>query len=51
MQLKQPKQSLEKKNDPYYKHKKSQFEMLMKWKYTTMMLGDSITDEVYGMNF
>ncbi|MDZ7817660.1 MAG: GDSL-type esterase/lipase family protein [Aliarcobacter sp.] len=32
--------------DPYYKHKKSQFEVLMKNdKYTTMMLGDSITDE------
>ena len=33
-------------NDPYYKHKKSQFEVLaMNEKYTTMMLGDSITDE------
>lgn len=33
-------------NDPYYKHKKSQFEVLMNnSKYTTMMLGDSITDE------
>lgn len=33
-------------NDPYYKHKKSQFEVLaMNKKYTTMMLGDSITDE------
>ena len=33
-------------DDPYYKHKKSQFEVLsMNEKYTTMMLGDSITDE------
>lgn len=33
-------------NDPYYKHKKSQFEVLMNnSRYTTMMLGDSITDE------
>ena len=33
-------------NDPYYKHKKSQFEVLsMNEKFTTMMLGDSITDE------
>ena len=33
-------------NNPYYKHKKSQFEVLaMNEKYTTMMLGDSITDE------
>ncbi|MFA9238537.1 MAG: GDSL-type esterase/lipase family protein [Candidatus Paceibacteria bacterium] len=33
-------------DDPYYKHKKSQFEVLsMNEKFTTMMLGDSITDE------
>ncbi len=33
-------------NDPYYKHKKSQFEILaMNEKYKTIMLGDSITDE------
>ena len=33
-------------NDPYYKNRKSQFEVLtMNEKYTTMMLGDSITDE------
>ena len=33
-------------NDPYYKHRKSQFEQLMNnEKYETMMLGDSITDE------
>ena len=33
-------------DDPYYKHKKSQFEMLSQnTKYTTVMLGDSITDE------
>ena len=33
-------------DDPYYKHKKSQFEMLSQnTKYTTTMLGDSITDE------
>jgi lysophospholipase L1-like esterase len=33
-------------DDPYYKHKKSQFEMLKNSdKYETMMLGDSITDE------
>ena len=33
-------------NDPYYINKKSQFEVLtMNEKYTTMMLGDSITDE------
>lgn len=33
-------------NDPYYKHKKSQFEVLTNnSKCTTMMLGDSITDE------
>lgn len=33
-------------NDPYYKHKKSQFNMLSQnTKYTTTMLGDSITDE------
>lgn len=33
-------------NDPYYKHKKSQFEELTQNdKYKTMMLGDSITDE------
>ncbi|BAK74526.1 MULTISPECIES: GDSL-type esterase/lipase family protein [Arcobacter] len=33
-------------DDPYYKHKKSQFEMLQNNdKYETMMLGDSITDE------
>jgi lysophospholipase L1-like esterase len=32
--------------DPYYKHKKSQFQMLSQnTKYTTVMLGDSITDE------
>jgi len=46
--LKEPKQVQEWKiqNDPYYKHKKSQFEVLaMNEKYTTMMLGDSITDE------
>ena len=33
-------------DDPYYKHRKSQFEQLMNnEKYETMMLGDSITDE------
>jgi lysophospholipase L1-like esterase len=33
-------------NDPYYKHKKSQFEILaLNEKYKTIMLGDSITDE------
>ena len=33
-------------DDPYYKHKKSQFQMLSQnTKYTTVMLGDSITDE------
>lgn len=33
-------------DDPYYKHRKSQFEMLKNSdKYETMMLGDSITDE------
>ena len=33
-------------NDPYYINRKSQFEVLtMNEKYTTMMLGDSITDE------
>ncbi len=33
-------------NDPYYKHKKSQFEILAQnEKYKTIMLGDSITDE------
>lgn len=33
-------------NDPYYKHKKSQFEVLASSeKYKTIMLGDSITDE------
>ena len=33
-------------NDPYYKHKKSQFEILASSeKYKTIMLGDSITDE------
>ncbi|RBQ27962.1 GDSL-type esterase/lipase family protein [Aliarcobacter vitoriensis] len=34
-------------NDPYYKHKVSQFEVLMDKNsdITTMMLGDSITDE------
>lgn len=33
-------------NDPYYKNRKSQFEVLtMNEKYTTIMLGDSITDE------
>ncbi len=33
-------------NDPYYKHKKSQFEILAEnEKYKTIMLGDSITDE------
>ena len=33
-------------NDPYYKHKKSQFEVLASNnKYETIMLGDSITDE------
>ncbi|MFV7790760.1 GDSL-type esterase/lipase family protein [Aliarcobacter lanthieri] len=34
-------------NDPYYKHKVSQFEVLMEQNndITTMMLGDSITDE------
>lgn len=33
-------------NDPYYKHKKSQFEVLaLNEKYKTIMLGDSITDE------
>jgi lysophospholipase L1-like esterase len=33
-------------DDPYYKHKKSQFQMLSQnTKYTTTMLGDSITDE------
>ena len=33
-------------NDPYYKHKKSQFqELAQNDKYKTMMLGDSITDE------
>lgn len=33
-------------DDPYYKHKKSQFEVLMNnSRYTYMMLGDSITDE------
>jgi lysophospholipase L1-like esterase len=33
-------------DDPYYKHKKSQFQMLTQsTKYTTVMLGDSITDE------
>ena len=33
-------------DDPYYKHRKSQFEQLMNnERYETMMLGDSITDE------
>lgn len=33
-------------DDPYYKHKKSQFEVLSQNdKYETIMLGDSITDE------
>ena len=33
-------------DDPYYKHKKSQFEMLAQNdKYKIVMLGDSITDE------
>ena len=33
-------------NDPYYKHRKSQFEVLaLNEKYKTIMLGDSITDE------
>lgn len=34
-------------NDPYYKHKVSQFEVLMEQNndITTMMIGDSITDE------
>ncbi len=33
-------------DDPYYKHKKSQFEILSQNdKYETIMLGDSITDE------
>ena len=33
-------------DDPYYKHKKSQFEMLAQNdKYKVVMLGDSITDE------
>ena len=33
-------------DDPYYKHRKSQFEMLKNSdKYETIMLGDSITDE------
>jgi len=33
-------------NDPYYKHKKSQFEVLAQnKKYKTIMIGDSITDE------
>ena len=33
-------------NDPYYKHRKSQFDVLSQnEKYKTMMLGDSITDE------
>lgn len=32
-------------NSPYYKHKKSQFEVLaMNEKYTTIILGDSLTD-------
>ena len=46
--MKEPKQVQEWKiqNDPYYKHKTSQFKVLtMNEKYTTMMLGDSITDE------
>ena len=33
-------------NDPYYKHRKSQFDVLSQnEKYRTIMLGDSITDE------
>jgi lysophospholipase L1-like esterase len=33
-------------NDPYYKHRKSQFDVLSQnEKYKTIMLGDSITDE------
>lgn len=33
-------------NDPYYKHKKSQFDVLSQNdRYETIMLGDSITDE------
>ena len=33
-------------NDPYYKHKKSQFDVLAQNdRYETIMLGDSITDE------
>ena len=33
-------------DDPYYKHKKSQFEMLAQNdKYKIVMLGDSITDK------
>lgn len=46
--IKQPKQieAWKIQNDPYYKHKKSQFQMLSQnTKYTTVMLGDSITDE------
>ena len=46
--MKEPKQVQEWKiqNDPYYKHKTSQFKVLaMNEKYTTTMLGDSITDE------
>ncbi|PUE64493.1 GDSL-type esterase/lipase family protein [Arcobacter caeni] len=46
--MKEPKQVQEWKiqDDPYYKHKKSQFEMLAQNdKYKVVMLGDSITDE------
>lgn len=42
----QKEQVWEIQNDPYYKHKKSQFEILASSeKYKTIMLGDSITDE------